>query len=554
MKLNMRLRPLTCAILLTSLSGLSHAQLGQNLSVDIRALSLGNAVTADPPGISSIHFNPAGLTKVNGLQTDVQGLLVDFNIRRELEVPAGYNVFGYSDDPLVCNDIQAGQKICGEFKDYAVSKVDNPSLYVPVLKKIVNWPKGLPLAAPLAGAAYRPPGSKITYASALYAPLVAGFGSRDGDPGNYMGQQVAIERITYLSPSAAYKVNDHLSLGASIGMSYQAIALKTDLRFPNELIGVLRLIDEDVCGSFKENGNIVSDLLLFGVCNAEEGVGPFKKFGSMEVALEQTLSPTYNLGLLWEPNEDFGFGMVYQSNSKMKLKGKYAIDNAYGAQELIRAMGSSVTGQILQAILGFPSYVPPSESGIVSMNLEFPAHFQAGIKYKVLPDVQVNFDVGWTDFAAWDKFGFNFDRQVSALKIAKLLSNDVTPTSLNLPLGFTSPWSWGIGMEYSATDRLKLRLGYEPRKSAIPDNRRNTLVPINNAQMFGAGMGYRFDADTDIDLTVMHLRSRDNIPANTSGLANKTGVNNLLLNPYAGLNVKTNTKVTILGIAYRTSW
>lgn len=554
MKLNMRLRPLTCAILLTSLSGLSHAQLGQNLSVDIRALSMGNAVTADPPGISSIHFNPAGLTKIDGLQTDVQGLLVDFNIRRELEVPPGYNVFGYSDDPLVCDDIQPGQKICGEFKDYAVSKVDHPSLYVPVLKKIVNWPQGLPLAAPLAGAAYRPPGSKITYASALYAPLVAGFGSADGDPGNYMGQQVAIERITYLSPSAAYKVNDHLSLGASIGMSYQAIALKTDLRFPNELIGVLRLIDEDVCGSFKENGNIVSDLLLFGVCNAQEGIGPFSKFGSMEVALEQTLSPTYNLGLLWEPNEDFGFGMVYQSNSKMKLKGKYSIDNSFGAQELIRAMGSSVTGAILQAILGFPSYIPPSESGIVSMDLEFPAHFQAGIKYKVMPDLQLNFDVGWTDFAAWDKFGFNFDRQVSALKIAKLLSNDVTPTSLNLPLGFRSPWSWGVGMEYSATDRLKLRLGYEPRKSAIPDDRRNTLVPINNAQMFGAGLGYQFDPDTTIDLTAMHLRSRDNIPANTSGLANKTGVNNLLLNPYAGLNVKTNTKVTILGIAYRTSW
>ncbi|RYY80606.1 MAG: long-chain fatty acid ABC transporter [Moraxellaceae bacterium] len=555
MKLNLRLQPLAYAIILSSMPVLSHAQLGQNLSVDIRALSMGNAVTADPPGISAIHFNPAGLTKIDGLQTDVQGLLVDFNIRREFEAPAGYNVFGYSDDPIVCNDVATvGQKICSDFKDYAVSKVDHPSLYVPVLKKIVNWPQGLPLAAPLAGVAYKPPGSKITYASALYAPLVAGFGSADGDPGNYMGQQVAIERITYLSPSAAYKVNDNLSLGASVGMSYQAIALKTDLRFPNELIGVLRLIDEDVCGPFKENGNIVSDLLLFGICNAEEGVGPFKEFGKLDVALEQTLSPTYNLGMLWEPNDDFGFGMVYQSNSKMKLKGDYAIQNAKGGQELIRALGSSVTGAILQAILGFPSYVPPSESGKVSMDLEYPAHFQAGVKYKVLPDLQLNFDVGWTDYAAWDYFRFNFDRQVSALKIAKLLSNDVTASSLNLPLKFRSPWSWGVGMEYSATDRLKLRLGYEPRKSAIPDDRRNTLVPINNAQMFGAGMGYRFDPDTDIDLTVMHLRSRDNIPANTSGLANQTGVNNLLLNPYAGLNVKTNTKVTILGIAYRTKW
>ena len=55
-------------------------------------------------------------------------------------------------------------------------------------------------------------------------------------------------------------------------------------------------------------------------------------------------------------------------------------------------------------------------------------------------------------------------------------------------------------------------------------------------------------------MTISHLRSRDQIPANTSGLANQTGVNNLLLNPYAGLDIRTSTKVTIAGIAYRTRW
>ena len=80
------------------------------------------------------------------------------------------------------------------------------------------------------------------------------------------------------------------------------------------------------------------------------------------------------------------------------------------------------------------------------------------------------------------------------------------------------------------------------------------MVPINGAQLFGLGVGYRFDADTDLDLSIGFLRSKDNIPANTSSLANQTGVNNLLLNPYAGLNVKTDTKITILGLNYRTRW
>ncbi len=51
-----RLRPLVTAIILSGCSGATFAQLGQNLSVDIRSLTMGNAVTADPPGISAIAF------------------------------------------------------------------------------------------------------------------------------------------------------------------------------------------------------------------------------------------------------------------------------------------------------------------------------------------------------------------------------------------------------------------------------------------------------------------------------------------------------------------
>ena len=551
----LKLRPLTVAILLAGLSNVANAQLGQDLSVDLRSLTMGNAVTADPPGISAVHFNPAGLTKIEGLQTDVLGILANFAIKRDFTAPAGYNVFGYSDDPLVCNDgPEVATGICTDFKGTVEGNVEYASLYVPILKKMVDLGPNTPLAAPTAGIAYKPPGSKVTYATAMYAPLVAGFGSEDGNPGNYMGQQVALERITYLSPSFGYQVNDHLSVGASFGMSYQAIAMKTDLRFPNEMIGVLRMVDDVVCGPFKDNGDIITDLLLFGICNAKEGMNPFNKLGSLDVSLEQSLSPSYNLGVLWEPTDDFSFGMVYQSEAKMRLRGKYLMNNAVAPQQLVAGLNSSATGQILAAILGLPGYVPNIESGLVAMDFKYPQHFKAGIKYNLFPDLQMNFDVGWTDFAAWDEFKFEFDRQIALLKVAKLLSNKVTDRSLALPLGFQSSWNWGIGFEYSATDRLKLRIGYEPRTSSIPDNKRNTMVPINNAQLFGLGAGYRFDQDTDIDLSLAFLRSRDDIPANTSTLANQTGVNNILLNPYAGLDIKTNTKVTLLGINYRTRW
>lgn len=550
-----RLTPISLALCAIGLGNQAHAQLGQNLSIDIKTLSLGNAVTADPPGVNSIHFNPAGLTQVKGLQTDFVGILAQFNMKREFTVPPDYNVFGYSDDPLVCNDKpNDGSRLCSDFKDSAKSETVGAALYLPVLDDFLKLPKGAPLAAAAGGVAYRPPGSKAVYGTAVYVPLAAGFYHDEGDPARYFGDKVAMERITYLSPTIAYEVDDNLSVGVSAGLSYSAIAMDTALRFPNDLIGVTRLVDEDICAPFRENQNLVTDLLLLGICRAEEGLGPFKDFGNMKIAVDQTASPSYNLGVLWEPTDDLALGLVYQSAGKMNMKGIAEVENANSARELIRAMNSSITGQIVLALLNFPNSIPEKETTMVSMDINYPAHFQAGLKYKVTPDLQVNFDVGYTDFDEWSEFNFQFDRPLSALRIARLVSPYATPSSVSFPLGFKSSWSWGIGLEQRVSDRLVLRAGYEPRNSSIPLDKRNTMVPINNAQLFGVGLGYEFDPDTTLDLTAAYLRSRDKIPANTSSLANKTGVNNLIINPYAGLDVETKADVFVLGMAYRTRW
>lgn len=537
-----------------SLCVTAQAQLATNLTIDLRALSLGNAVTADPPGVSAVHYNPAGLAKLEGRHADLQLLAANFAIKSNFTAPPGYGVFGYSDDPIVCNDApHDGEDRCSSFHR-ANSEVAGVSLYVPIMDDIVDLPAGIPVAAPLFGFSIKPPGSKFTFANAMYAPMVAGFYRNSGDPGNFLGQRVAMERITLLSPSVAYQLTDEVAIGASIGLSYQAIALETDFRSPNELLGILRLVDEEICPPFKGQSNVVVDLFLFGFCNAEKGVGPFDNLATLSVSMQQSLSPTYNLGVLWEPSEDFAWGMVYQSQARMHLHGKFSVNYSDGVQDLFNAVGQSPTGQILLAVLGMPTYVPPQETGLISMDLVYPAHFQTGIKYKIMPNLQINFDIGWTDYAKWSAFNLNFDRTASVLQLARLLAPGTTSTSLSMPLGYQSPWGWGIGLEYSWNERLKFRMGFEPRNSAIPDNKRSSLVPINQAQMYGLGLGYQFDRDTDIDLTMMYLYSKDGIPANTSCNVNCTGIDNIVYNPYAGLDVQTKATISMVGIAYRTKW
>ncbi|MFZ5722982.1 MAG: OmpP1/FadL family transporter [Pseudomonadota bacterium] len=532
----------------------AHAQLATNIAIDVRAMALGNAVTADPPGISAVHFNPAGLAKLEGRRIDLQFVAVDFALNSEFTAPPGYNVFGFSDDPVICADPRNdGADYCREFK-VGRSSVEGVSLYMPIIDEVIDLPPGPVVGGPIPAFSIKPPGSKVTFANALYLPLIAGFHRSEDDPGNFLGERVALERITYLSPSLGWQVNDQWSVGASVGLSYQAIALQMQFRSPNELLGFARVLDEDICAPFRGESNIVLDIFLFGACGAEEGLDPFESLAKMDLSMEQRLSPTYNLGVLWEPTPNFAWGMVWQSEADMDLKGKYTITYAKPTRDVLNSIGGSPTGSIALAVLGIPSFVPQDETGILSMDLTYPAHFQTGIKYRFLPRWKVNMDVGWSDYGKWQAFDVKFDRGVAALGLARLLAPGVTSSSLRMPLMYESTWNFGMGVEWDFTDRLTMRFGYEPRSSAIPEDRRSPMVPINEAQLYGLGLGYKWDKDSQVDVTFSYLRSQDSIPANSSCAANCTGLDQIVYNPYAGLDIKTEAEILYFGFAYRTTW
>lgn len=546
------LRLLAAAI--SAMAGVANAQLANNIAIDVKAMSMGHAVVADPPGISAIHFNPAGLAKLDGRRMDLQFLGADFSLESEFSAPPDYNVFGFSDDPVVCNDVpEDGVDFCRNFKT-TTSTVEGISLYVPFLNDTVDLPPGPLIAGPLPAFSIRPAGSKFTFATATYLPLAAGFYRDEDDVGNYMGERVALERITYLSPSIGYKVNDELYIGASIGMSYQAIALEQDFRAPNELLGFARVLDESICAPFEGESNVALDLILFGLCRPDEGLGPFKNLASLDVSMDQRFSPSYNLGILWEPSERFAWGATWRSAAKTHMKGDYTITYSNATKETINGIGGSATGALALAVLGIPSAVQDQEVGRVSMDLTMPATFQTGIKVKPTERLQFNVDAVWADYKEWDAFNIVFDRSSAVLSLARLFSPGSTSTQLSYPLNFQSTWNLAFGAAYDLTGRIQLRAGYEPRASAIPEDRRSPMVPINEARYYSLGLGYKWDKDTDIDLGIGMLHSKDEIPANTSCAANCTGIDNVVYNPYAGLDIKTEAQITMIGLAFRTKF
>lgn len=201
------------ALMAMLIPGLANAELLQNLFIDNKAMSLGNAVTADPTGIMDIHYNPAGLTKLDGRQFQLQFHNIILNSEAEFSLPSDFDesdtgLLNPADDPVL-NEGRSTAHVAAYFPG-----IGRQGIPLPII------------ALPTAGISIKPPGSKFTFANAVYAPMAAGFSKSDDDPGRYQAKEVAIQRLTYLSPSFGYKVNDQFSVGAGLLFSHQAVSLE----------------------------------------------------------------------------------------------------------------------------------------------------------------------------------------------------------------------------------------------------------------------------------------------------------------------------------------
>jgi long-subunit fatty acid transport protein len=189
----------------------AHAALTENIAVSPVAMSLGNAVTADPPGLDSIHFNPAGLAKI---QADTRSDTLFGAVLRttaEFHQPAGFDIGGFTQDPL------AGTK----------SDHNKQAIFIPIAG--VPSPR-LPLAV-AAGLAlsWHNEGSPWTFATATYVPQAVGIDrtKNPDDPARFDGKQVVIQRLVYLSPSVGYKFSDQFQVGLAVPIAHQGFALDT---------------------------------------------------------------------------------------------------------------------------------------------------------------------------------------------------------------------------------------------------------------------------------------------------------------------------------------
>lgn len=521
---------LLCLALAAGGGTAARAALTDNLGTSVKAMSMGNAVTADPPGVDSIHFNPAGLSRLEGNIKQDNFFGASIRVKANLHQPEGFDVGGWKQDPL------AGTSTSTTFQ-----KIYIPGVGVP------KWRLPAALGASM-GFSFNKPGSPWTFATATYVPQAVGIDrSKDpNDPARFDGRSVVLQRMVYLSPSVAYKVSDTFSLGLAVPIAHQGFALDTDMRFPNKLLGVIGKLQDAWCG---DGGNPL-DTFAFGLCGGgQEGrLRPFNRAGTMQFDMTAPLDPTYNIGMLWEPKDWFALGAVYQSGSKTTLTGRYTFHADPMFPRFVQGMYSSLLGPVVGAMFGFPTSIPDIQTGNATMRLPFPAHLQMGLKLKPHERVQLNVDAMYTDWSKWDKMEIQFDRQVALLQMARIFGQ-ADASKLVIPRNYRDPIHFGFGLEVAVTKGFKLRYGYEPRKTSVPQSAFDLIAPLPTMTVRSIGLGYESPSGLKIDAAYSYAKGRFNVPADTSCNMNCSNFFNVIYNPYAGLDVSGSMTVRYGGMS-----
>ncbi len=392
----------------------------------------GGAASAEDA--STIFFNPAGMTRLKGDQVVAGAHYI---------VPSAK----FSGDATLAPAL-GGTAISGSNGGDASSGALVPSFYyVHELNEQIVL--GLGVGAPF--------GLKTEYDS--------------GWVGRYHAIKSDLKTLN-INPSIAYKVNDKLSLGAGINymrasatltnaVDYSAACLQAAAQGAPINCATLVL---DTPGSTATDGTVAVD-------------GDNWSYG-------------FNLGLLYDLNQETRIGVAYRSEVKQKLTGTadFTAPNATA-----------------QAVLGS---VLADTGATASVNL--PATLSLSMTSLVTPEWEMMADVTWTGWSSFDELRIEFDSS---------LADSVQPEN------WRDTYKVSVGFNYHANAQWVCRGGVAYDQTPIKNAQdRTPRIPGNDRKWLAVGASYQASPAMTVDFALAHLFvAKTNIDATTSSGYNLTG-------------------------------
>lgn len=263
----------------------------------------------------------------------------------------------------------------------------------------------------------QPINDEWAFGLAMYSNFGTGTEYADDYINNTAAGTTHIVTATF-NPNISYRINEQFSIGAGVSAIYSTAELKRTL------------------------GSIVAADM--------EGDG---------------INFSWNVGALYEVNENNRFGISYKHSSEMELEGTFS-----GKHETNGDFVSDIDG---------------------TMNNTLPAILELSGYHKLTDKFAVSYS--W-QYTTWSDFG---DIIAHDLEGAQVLSKSEN---------FNNSSRYSIGTEYYATENLTLRAGYAYDEQAADPT---LSIPDSDRQWYTAGMSYRMTQSLSFDLGAAFVAGKE---------------------------------------------
>lgn len=528
---------LGCAVTLNLMSSAAVAQLSHNLSIgNPVSLAMGNSATAYIEGPDAIHYNPAALALVNKKVEQFKLQMAFFQYEGSISGSGPGQSYDVFDNP----DFQQDPLLQGQTS--RPIEVESPSVFLPVFGHVA-----LPFfAAPGYGFAIRTNNGRAVFANSAFAQQVFGYERDEDNVAAYNGQQFGITRIAYFNPAIGVEVGEGLYVGGAINFAWQGLGFTTRVR---SALNTIAQID-----NLLDNLEGVSDVL-------DLNLNPYNDVGTLTAEVEDALSVSFGLGILWQAQPWLSFGAAYQSEGKARMEGDFSIEYTQSFNSLMQTLQPA--DGLLTLLGGAAISGVARQSGEVALEYTQPQWASVGVSVLATPDLRINVDVKWVDYSVLEELRFEYDQNLDYLVLSSVVNelaraavggDYAEPNELRLQRQYQAVVDWSIGVEYAYNDRLKLRAGYEPRSSSIPEDRQDLLIPIGDADLYTAGFGYQLSERGRFDFGCGYLVSKIDIQPGESRNSTSMIEGDVVYNPFRGLRVQHELNALIVTMAYSTAF
>jgi len=306
------------------------------------------------------------------------------------------------------------------------------------------------------------------------------FGTASDYGENWIGRYHAVETALTavdINPSVAYRINDKVSVAGGISVQLASGLLTSKLDSGATCLGISQaaMLPITTCGDIGLNPNdptVDSDVELDGTSTAV----------------------TFNLGVLFKPQDGTTIGVAYRHGAEHSLKGDATFTN----------------NPALDAFVGnLPENVRPLQNTGTTISAELPATLDFSLAQMANEKLEILGTLKWTRWSSFQELTSDFDNPAQATSV--------------LAFNWQNTVTLSTGVNYTLNEKLTLRAGLAFDETPIPNPQsRSPRGPANDRFWYSFGGTYKITKNISADAAFTHIQIDDSAIANPGSPGNPT--------------------------------